>query len=148
MHRHILATAAIALGLAAAPALAQTVVPTPGPQDGSITMTAKSLGVGAGYTWGNGTLHWHGHNYPFTVRGISLGDVGYATVYSHGRVYDLHKLSDFSGTYGSAEGNVTAGHGIGGQFLQNANGVQIRIDQVSHGAQLIGAADGVQLTLR
>ena len=146
------------LGFAAAAALTTASVPAfaqggplapPGPVDGRITLRATSIAAGVGYTWGDGTLYWHHHAYPFTVKGLSVADVGYAKVTAYGRVYKLHNLSDFSGIYGSAEGNVTVGNrGIGGQFLQNGNGVQIRVDQVSHGARLTGAADGVQLTLR
>ena len=145
--RKFIALAAVAFGLAT-PALAQNPIRPPGPVDATLTITAKSAAVGVGYTWGDGILVWHHHRYPFTVRGISVADVGYASVTGTGRVYRLHNLADFSGTYGSLEGNATLVNGIGGQFLQNGNGVQIRIDQVSHGARLTGAADGVQLTLR
>ncbi|MBV8157146.1 MAG: hypothetical protein JO278_05785 [Dyella sp.] len=143
----IAATAAVAL-CTAAPVLAQNALAQPGPIDGTVTISARSVAVGVGYTWGDGILVWHHHTYPFMVRGVSVADVGFATVVGHGRVYNLHNLADFSGTYGSAEGNATIVNGIGGQFLQNGRGVQIRIDQVSHGAKLTGAADGVQLTLR
>ncbi|HKM62758.1 MAG TPA: hypothetical protein VJY39_09740 [Acidisphaera sp.] len=148
MRRNFIATAAVALCMAGGPALAQGPLSPPGPVDGTLTMTARSIAAGVGYTWGDGVLYWHHHRYPFTVNGISVADVGYASVVSRGRVYNLHRLEDFNGTYGSAEGNATIVNGIGGQFLQNGNGVQIRIDQVSHGARLTGAADGVQLTLR
>ena len=60
----------------------------------------------------------------------------------------MDHLSQFSGTYGGANGEATAGNGIGGEFLTNGNGVQIRIDDVSKGARLTGSADGIQLTLR
>jgi len=147
--RFLAFAAAAALTTASFPALAQGgPLAPPGPVDGRITLRATSVAAGVGYTWGDGTLYWRHHAYPFTVKGLSVADVGYAKVTATGRVYNLHNLSEFSGIYGSAEGNVTVGRGIGGQFLQNGNGVQIRIDQVSHGVRLTGAADGVQLTLR
>ena len=130
------------------PAMAQRDPAAPGRVDGRITIVARSAAVGVGYTWGDGTLYFHGHRYPFAVRGISVADVGFSRLVGHGRVYDLHRLADFSGTYAAATGAVTAGHGVAGQFLQNANGVQIRIDDVTRGAELSGAADGIQLTLR
>ena len=147
MQRNLVAAAAAALCVATVPALAADPLPL-GPIDGTVTISATSLAAGVEYTWGDGVLVWHGRQYPFTVTGISVVDVGYASIIGHGRVYNLHRVADFNGSYGSAEGNVTLVAGIGGQFLQNGSGVQIRIDQVSRGAKLTGAADGVTLTLR
>ena len=48
----------------------------------------------------------------------------------------------------AATGEATAGNGLSGQILQNANGVQIRIDNVTRGARLQGSADGIKLTLK
>lgn len=131
-----------------APAFAAQDPAAPGPVDGRITLVAKGAAVGIGYTWGDGTLSFHGKRYPFSVKGVTIADVGFSQVVGHGRVYKLHKLSDFSGTYAAATGEATVGHGVGGQILQNANGVQIRIDDVTRGARLQGSADGIQLTLR
>ncbi len=146
--KRVFAFAAAACLAGALPAAAQSPASPPGPIDGRITIIARSANVGVGYTWGDGTLTFHGHRYPFTVKGVNVAAVGYSRVIGHGRVYNLHRLSQFSGTYGGANGEVTAGQGIGGQFLQNGNGVQIRVDDVSRGAQLSGAADGIQLTLK
>ncbi|WP_048861297.1 hypothetical protein, partial [Acidisphaera rubrifaciens] len=104
-------------------------------------------GAGVGYTWGDGTLHFQGHNYRFSVKGISVADVGYEKIVGHGRVYGLKRLSDFTGTYAAATGDATLVKGIGGQFLQNAHGVQIRINDVTRGANLAGSADGIELRL-
>lgn len=120
----------------------------PGPVDGRVTIVAKAAALGVGYTWGNGTLVFHHHTYHFSVKGVTVADVGYARIVSQGRVYKLNRLSEFSGTYGGATGEATLDKGIGGQFLTNGNGVQIRLDQVSRGARLTGSADGIQLTLR
>jgi hypothetical protein len=119
----------------------------PGPIDGTITINATAAAAGVGYTWGHGTLMFHHHAYRFSVKGISIADVGYAHVYGRGRVYGLHKLSDFTGTYAAATGEATLVNGVGGQVLRNGNGVQIRVDQITRGARLDGSADGIQLTL-
>ena len=119
-----------------------------GPASGTITLTARGVAAGAGYTWGDGTLRYGGHKYPFSVNGISIADVGFSRVSGHGRVYNLHRLQDFSGTYIAATGEATLGSGIGGQILKNAHGVEIRVDQVTQGARLQGSADGISLTLR
>ena len=118
-----------------------------GPPDGTVTIVQKSADIGIGGTWGSGTLHWHGHSYPFTLKGGDVGAVGYSKTIGHGRVYNLKKLSDFDGTYAAANGAVTAGSGVGGQALINGNDVSLRIDQKSSGGRLAGAAQGIQITL-
>ncbi len=49
----------------------------------------------------------------------------------HGRVYNLKHLHDFDGTYGAANGEATLGNGIGGRYLKNGNGVELRIDDIT-----------------
>jgi hypothetical protein len=138
--------AAAVLAATTLPALAQD----PGvntPPDATIVLHAKAIAAGVGYTWGQGTLSFHGHHYPFSVKGISVADVGFARITGYGRVYHLTHARDFSGTYAAATGEATAGNGIGGQILRNGNGVMIRVNQVTKGARLEGSADGIQLTL-
>ncbi len=135
--------------LAAMPAMAQRRDPgVSGPVSGTITMTARGAAVGVGYTWGDGLLRYGGRTYHFSVNGVTVADVGYSRVSSRGRVYGLKRLQDFSGTYAAATGEATLVNGIGGQILRNANGVQIRVDQVTRGARLQGSADGITLTLK
>jgi len=135
--------------LATAPAMAQRRDPgVTGPVSGTISMTAQGAAVGVGYTWGDGVLRYGGRTYRFTVNGVTVADVGYSRVRGRGRVYNLKRLQDFSGTYAAATGEATLGNGIGGQVLRNGNGVQIRVDQVTRGARLQGSADGITLTLK
>ena len=117
------------------------------PVDAKIVITAKAAAVGVGYTWGNGVLKYHGHSYSFTVKGVTVADLGYATITSTGRVYHLKKIADFSGNYAAATGEATLGKGLGGQVLQNGNGVQISLDETTKGARLSASADGIQLTI-
>jgi hypothetical protein len=119
-----------------------------GPVSGTISLAAQGAALGVGYTWGDGLLRFGGRTYRFTVNGVTVADVGYSKVTGRGRVYNLKRLQDFSGTYVAATGEATLGNGIGGQVLRNANGVQIRVDQVTRGARLQGSADGITLTLK
>ena len=138
----------LAAGLAvSAPALAQRDPGAPGAVVGRVTITARAAAVGVGYTWGNGTLRYAGHSYRFSVKGVTVADVGFSRIVGHGRVYNLHRLEDFSGTYGAATGEATLGNGLGGQFLKNGQGVELRIDDVTRGARLSGSADGIQLEI-
>lgn len=151
--RRLMLTAAAAGVLALAPAMfspASAADPVaPGAVNATLTLSAQGAAAGVGYTWGDGILKFHGRSYHFTVNGVSIADVGYSKVTGKGRVYHLKNLADFSGTYAAATGQATAGtSGIGGQILENANGVQIRVDQVSRGARLQGSVDGITLTLK
>jgi hypothetical protein len=146
-----LAVLAVCATVAAAPAWAQQQRRDPlttGPVVGTVAISAKGAAVGVGYTWGDGTLRYGGKTYRFTVNGVSVADVGFSTVRGTGRVYNLKRLQDFSGTYAAASGQATVVDGIGGQVLKNGNGVEIRIDNVTKGARLQGSADGIQLTLK
>lgn len=136
--------------LAAAPAFATTRRDPgrSGPASGTITLSARGAAVGVGYTWGDGVLRYGAHKYPFTVHGITIADVGFSRVSGRGRVYNLHRLQDFNGTYVAATGEATLGKGIGGQVLRNGSGVEIRVDQVTAGARLQGSADGIRLSLK
>ncbi|MBV8914928.1 MAG: hypothetical protein JOZ05_18055 [Acetobacteraceae bacterium] len=147
--RIVLASACLAL-LAALPTRAAPRRDTGhyGPASGTITISARGAAAGVGYTWGDGVLRYGGHKYPFTVNGVTVADVGFSRVNGRGRVYNLRRLQDFTGTYVAATGEATLGNGIGGQVLRNGNGVEIRVDEVTHGARLQGSADGIRLTLK
>ena len=144
-----LAFAALLSAAACSPALAAARDPGQrGPASGTIALSARGAALGVGYTWGDGTLRYGGRRYSFTVNGITVADVGFSRVNGTGRVYNLKRVQDFSGTYAAATGEATLGNGIGGQILRNANGVEIRVDQVTRGARLQGSADGITLTLK
>ena len=132
---------------ASAPAFAQSDPGAPGPVVGRVTISARAAAVGVGYTWGNGVLTYAGHHYRFSVKGVTVADVGFSRIVGHGRVYNLHRVQDFNGTYGAATGEATLGNGLGGQFLKNGQGVELRIDDVTKGARLSGSADGIQLEI-
>ena len=134
--------------LVAGPAHAQRRDPgTTGPVTGTITMNAQGAAVGIGYAWGDGVLRYGGKPHRFTMNGLTIADVGYSQVRGTGRVYNLKRLEDFNGTYAAVTGEATIVSGRGGQVLRNANGVEIRVDQVTRGARLQGSADGITLTL-
>lgn len=147
MRRHWL-LALFGLALSAAPAAAATDPGAPGPVDGTIIIHAHAAAVGVGYTWGDGVLRFGRRSYHFTIKGVTVADVGYANITGRGRVYNLHHLHDFDGTYGAATGEATLVNGIGGEFLKNGNGVEIRVDEITKGARLTGSADGIELRLR
>ncbi len=147
--RKLALAAFTAMSLAALPFAAQAADPgVSSPPVGTVTISAKSVAVGVGYTWGDGTLHFHGHTYHFSVKGLDIAAVGASRIEGRGRVYDMTDVSQFSGTYAALTGEATLGRGEAGQFFKNGNGVMLRVDDVTHGAKLSGSADGFQLTIR
>ncbi len=143
-----LAAIATAASLAvASTALAASDPGVKGPVVGTVTITAKSANVGVGWSWGDGTLYFHHHAHRFSISGLNVAAVGFSTVVGHGRVYNLKHLRDFDGTYYESHGEATLGTGIGGTLLVNGNGVQIRVNDVTKGAQLAGTASGIELKL-
>ncbi|MGD7069310.1 hypothetical protein [Acetobacter sp. AAB5] len=113
----------------------------------TVTITARSADLGVGYTWGGGRLRYGGKTYKFSITGGTIAAVGYSKIEGKGTVYNLHRLSDFNGTYGAAHGEATLGQGLGGAVLENKNGVRIKIETISQGARLAGSAQGLTLTL-
>lgn len=103
----------------------------------------------AGATWGSGTLNYQGQSYPFKVKAGSLGGLGYKKVTGKGKVYDLNKLEDFPGFYGTATAGANIGNksgGIGTPTMENNNKVIVRITaQDTSGAQLSLAAGGITI---
>lgn len=144
--RMLAGAAVLSLGAAAALPLAAQAADQPA--SGTVVMTAKAAAIGVGYTWGDGTLNYKGHAYHFAVKGLTIADVGYASVVSRGHVYGLKNLHDFDGTYAAVTGEATLVKGVGAQILRNGNGVEIHVDETTKGARLAASADGIELTLK
>ncbi|HKA33949.1 MAG TPA: hypothetical protein VKH64_12090 [Candidatus Binatia bacterium] len=116
-----------------------------------VRVSAKSVALGVGYSWGDGTLLYQGKEYPFSVSGLSLVNIGVSGLTAVGKVYDLKRVSDFSGNYvGSAATFAVAG-GASDITIRNANGVVIVLsgDQAKQsGTQFSLGAGGVNVKLK
>ena len=88
LHR-ILVSLAIIATLLVAVSPGQTAQPIYPIGTVSIDLTTVAAGIGA--TWGSGTLRFEGKTFPFSVRGLSLANVGVATATAVGNVYNLKK---------------------------------------------------------
>lgn len=115
---------------------------------GTVALESKSIAVGIGVSWGDGTLTFQGHPHKFTVKGLSVVDLGVSKVSAKGEVYDLTKLEDFSGTYVAAQTGATIAGGAGAVAMKNQNGVTMVLTGTSMGAQLTLAAKGVDVKLK
>jgi hypothetical protein len=146
--------AALACSIIAAPMAIIIGVPTVAAQeqkakpDGTVDFTGASAAVGVGYTWGSGTLHYQGKDYPFSASGLTLADVGGGANVVTGEVYKLAKVEDFPGTYSAAQtaGALVGGGGIG--YLENPKGVIVKVTSSTKGARLNLGVGGVEITMK
>ncbi|HEV7384037.1 MAG TPA: hypothetical protein VGN89_04100 [Phenylobacterium sp.] len=135
------AAIAAAAVLLAAPALAQ-------PPDATIDLTGRSVAVGVGYTWGGGTLHYRGMDYPLTVKGVSVIDIGVSKFTARGDVFHLNKPTDINGIYHALEAGAAVAGGGGVGTLENDKGVRIKLTTSAAGLQFKFAPEGVSIKLK
>jgi hypothetical protein len=141
-----LAAGMMALCILSAAALAQS-GQSPRPS-GSVSIHQVQIAfIGSGTT-GGGTLYFHGRSYPFKLGGLGIGGIGISTIDATGSVYHLYRLADFSGVYGQARAGWAVGeHGSGDMWLQNSNGVYLRLRARRRGLALSLGADGMVVRL-
>jgi hypothetical protein len=115
---------------------------------GTVKITSKAIAIGVGVTWGDGTLTYEGKTATFSVSGLSVVDLGITDITTSGEVFNLKKLSDFSGNYAAGEAGAAIGGGPTDTIMKNENGVVIRLHGTQKGARLTLAAAGVTLKLK
>jgi hypothetical protein len=134
------AIAAVAV-LLASPALAQQ-------PDATIDLTARSVAAGVGYTWGGGTLHYRGKDYPLTVKGVSVIDIGISKFDARGDVTHLSKPADIGGIYHALAASAAVAGGGGVATLENDKGVRIKLVSSAAGLEFKLAPEGVSIGLK
>jgi hypothetical protein len=72
---------------------------------------------------GKGTLNYNGQSHHFRISGVGAGGMGGQKISASGKVYNLNKLSDFSGTYHGVSRGLTLIEGKMHAKLTNDNGV-------------------------
>ena len=97
---------------------------------------------------GKGVLTYKGRRYPFKIGSVGFGGIGVSKVTAVGEVYDLNRLEDFAGAYGQARAGYAMGSGKGVQWLQNGNGVVIKLRTDTKGVSLDLGADGLVIKLK
>ena len=116
--------------------------------DATLHLTTGSVAVGIGYTWGKGVLTYQGKEYPFSIDGLSVVDVGISKAEANGRVYNLTKLEDFNGNYAGVTAGATVAGGGGATTVRNQNGVVIDLLGTTVGLKFKLSVDGVKMTLK
>ena len=116
--------------------------------DGAVTLSGGSVAAGIGYTWGHGKLKYRESSHQFSIKGVSVVDVGATDFTAAGEVYNLGKLSDFAGNYVAAGAGITIAGGGTAVYLKNEHGVVIKLVATSVGLQFKLSADGVHVALK
>ena len=125
---------------------AEEPVSAPPPPFVELESTAIAAGIGARF--GEGTLLVAGQEHPFTVKGLTLGDLGVSRISASGGVENLDDISDFEGRYVALEAGAAAGVGVSTLTMRNEKGVVITLDSDVKGAQLTLGAQGLSVELR
>jgi hypothetical protein len=118
---------------------------------GLVTLNMKSVALGVGTTQGDGFLNFQGKNYPFTISGVSLVDVGISKFTGAGKVYDLRSSRDLAGTYAAAQSTFAIAGGATAISMKNENGVNIVIlknEGQESGTQLSIGPAGMKITMK
>ncbi|MBI4796185.1 MAG: DUF1134 domain-containing protein [Deltaproteobacteria bacterium] len=134
----------ILFGLSASPLPAAK----PLPPVGEVSIELKGVGAIFGVSWGHGVLWFKGKKYPFRVEGLSVGDVGYAEIKARGKVYNLKKPLDITGTYAAVGAGVALAGGVAGLAMQNERGVVIDLSATQSGVKLNLGPQGLTITMR
>jgi len=115
--------------------------------DATVKLSGKSAAAGVGVSWGKGTLTYKGKHHPFSIEGLSVGDVGVSSIEATGNVYHLKHLDDFGGQYTAVSTGAAVAGGAGVGTMKNANGVVMNIKATTRGVELKAGVDGLKVTL-
>ena len=80
--------------------------------------------------------------------GLSVVDLGVAKVTANGEVFNLKKLSDFSGNYVAGEAGAAVGGGAGAVTMKNQHGVVMKLTGTGTGVKFTLAGKGVDVKLK
>ena len=115
---------------------------------GTIEISSTQIAFIASAQSGSGTLEFEGMEHDFKISGLGIGGIGIQTMNAIGVVYNLEKLSDFSGTYSQVRMGATLGKGKSTLALNNSKGVYIELKSSNKGVALSAGLDGMIIKLK
>jgi len=115
--------------------------------DAAMDFSGHLVAVGVGVSWGHGVLHYQGKDYPYTLKGFSVPNVGVTDVKGIGEVYNLTNLQSFSGNYNAVSAGVAVAGGGSVAAMENQNGVVIHLHSNAKGLQINASVEGVSIKL-
>lgn len=116
--------------------------------DATIRLSADSIAAGIGISWGKGTLTYKGKDYPISVDGLSVGDVGISKVEASGKVYNLKSLEDFDGNYTAVAAGAAVAGGGSVSAMRNQNKVEVELVATSQGVKFTLGGGGVDMKIK
>jgi hypothetical protein len=115
---------------------------------GSVRVIVAKAGLVVGAGAGRGILTFRHRNYPFTVRGLSLGVTAGASVSKLvGRASYINELGDFSGSYSMVGGGAAVVGGVSAVQLKNDKGVIITLQGPKAGLEVAANISSVVIVL-
>ena len=114
---------------------------------GTVSVTSTSIAIGIGVNWGKGKLKYRGKEYKFSMKGLSLLDVGVSRTSLTGEVSRLYNVSDLAGTYYAAQAGVAVAGGGAGVAMQNQHYVVLQLKGTQAGVALAIGPSGVTIKL-
>jgi hypothetical protein len=115
--------------------------------DATLQLSGGSLAVGIGYVWGHGTVNFQGADHKFRIHGVSVADVGGASISATGAVTNLTNLTDFNGKYVAWSAGATVGDGGSAVYMKNEHGVVIKLTSTTVGLRFNLSGNGVTIKL-
>ncbi|MGE5305144.1 MAG: hypothetical protein ACM3TN_17680 [Alphaproteobacteria bacterium] len=118
---------------------------------GLVSLSFKSAGLVVGGASGEGVLSYNGRDYPFTIAGFNVGDVGVSSFQGAGKVYDLKSINDFAGNYAGSEAGFAVGGGQSELSMRNGKGVTIVVlsnEGKESGTRISLGASGINIKLK
>jgi hypothetical protein len=120
------------------------------PSQPSASVTIRQVQVafiGSGAV-GGGMLYYRGRSYPFKLGGLGIGGFGISRLEASGTVYNMRSLQDINGVYAQVRSGWAIGdQGRGRMWLQNPNGVYLKLQARRQGLALSLGADGMVIRL-
>ncbi len=140
----LLMIAAALMGTAAGPTSADEELK----KSGTVSIEQVQIAwIGSG-NLGGGKLEYGGQTYNFTIGGLGIGGFGVSKITATGEVYNLNNIGHFAGAYGQARyGAVVVNLSAGELFLENPNGVYLRLKAKREGLMLSLGADAIYINL-
>jgi hypothetical protein len=118
---------------------------------GVVTLNLKSIALGVGASQGEGVLSFQGKDYPFSISGLRLVDVGISSFTGAGKVYDLKNPKDLVGTYAATQTTFAIAGGASTMSMKNEKGVIIAIlknEGKESGTQFTLGPGGMKITMK
>jgi hypothetical protein len=118
---------------------------------GLVFLNFKSVGLGVGGSSGEGVLSYQGRDYPFTISGLNLGEVGASSFQGAGKVYGLKSANDFAGNYVASEAGFAVRGGQSEMSMRNGKGVTMVVlagEGKESGTRISLGASGVSIKMK